>query len=77
MFNIGNITKILDIKKKFETNHPKFAAMIGTIASGNMVENGSIIELTITKADGTKVTGNMKVNEEDIEMMQQIKSMNM
>ena len=49
--------------------------MFRQIISGKMIEEGSIIELTVTKPDGSKVTGNMRVQASDIELFSQLSSL--
>jgi hypothetical protein len=39
------------------------------------VEEGSVIEITVTRPDGTPVTANMKVQQSDIELIRQLKEM--
>ena len=75
MINPGAIMGIMKAKKTFENAHPKFAAMFRQILSGEMIEEGSTIEVTVTKPDGTKVTGNMRVQASDMEMFSQLSSL--
>ena len=35
---------------------------------------GSIIEISVTAPDGRKITTNMKVNQEDLELVEQLKA---
>ena len=42
-----------------------------TLAQGIPV--GSIIEITVTRPDGTPITANMRVQESDMELLQEIK----
>jgi hypothetical protein len=39
------------------------------------IEEGSVIEITVTKTDGTSTTGNMRVQQSDLEMLQEIKNL--
>ena len=75
MINPGAIMGVMKAKEAFEKNHPRFAAMFGQIISGRMVEEGSTIELTGTRPDGTKVTGNMRVQASDMEILSQLASL--
>ena len=67
--------KLMAAKAEFERVHPKFASFLSKIVSDRMVEEGSIIEITITKNDGTTVTGNMKVQNSDIRLMEELRSL--
>ena len=75
MMNPGAIMGFMKAKKTFENTHPRFAAMFRQIISGKMIEEGSIIEVTVTKPDGSKVTGNMRVQASDIELFSQLSSL--
>ncbi|MBR1597851.1 MAG: hypothetical protein IJ661_02925 [Lachnospiraceae bacterium] len=57
---------------KFKANHPK-VPMFFKAAGGNIGE-GSVIEISITDPEGKKMTTNMKVSAEDLELFQQLKS---
>lgn len=35
---------------------------------------GSVIEMSVTSPDGRKITTNMKINQEDLELVEQLKS---
>jgi hypothetical protein len=66
------VMKFMAAKNQFEQTHPKFAAFFGTILKQG-VEEGSVIEITVTRPDGTPVTANMKVQQSDIELIRQLK----
>ncbi|MEE1100414.1 MAG: hypothetical protein U0K86_02915 [Agathobacter sp.] len=71
MINPATIMKVMAAKNKFVGNHPKFAAFFKTIVSQG-IEEGSVIEITVTKPDGTPVTANMKVLQSDLELVEEI-----
>ncbi len=65
-----NPAALLTLKKKweeFQGRHPKFATFLVSVA-GQWMENGSIIDITITMPDGKVYQSNMRVSEEDIEL---------
>jgi len=68
----GDIMKIIGMKNKFEASHPKFVSFIKDVTSQGISE-GSIIEVSITRPDGTKTTANMKVQAGDVEMINELK----
>jgi hypothetical protein len=39
------------------------------------VEEGSVIEITVTRPDGTATTGNMRVQPSDLEVLQELKNL--
>ncbi len=73
MLNPAELMKLMGMKNKFESAHPKFVSFIKDIASRG-IETGSIIEISITRPDGTNTTANMKVQPEDVEMINEIKN---
>ncbi len=56
---------------KFKGNHPKVPMFFK--AAGQMIDEGSIIEISVTDPQGKKITTNMKVSKEDLELFQQLK----
>ena len=58
---------------RFKANHPKVPMFFK--AAGNSIGEGSIIEISVTDPQGKKMTTNMKVSAEDLEMFNQLKSM--
>jgi len=74
--NPANLIQLLNAKNQFEQSHPKFAVFIKNLISHG-VESGSIIEAKITKPDGTTVTANMRVNESDLALIQELRNLKM
>lgn len=74
MVNPASIMKLMGAKNKFSQTHPKFAAFFqAVIAQG--IEEGTVVEITVTRPDGTSLTGNMKVQQSDLELMQELKNL--
>lgn len=76
MMNPASMMKVMGALKKFQSNHPKFFAFLNA-AFGNGVEEGTIIEMTVTKPGCEPITTNIKVQQSDIELFNEIKSMNL
>lgn len=74
MPNPAELMKLMGMKNKFESAHPKFVSFIKDIASRG-VEEGSIIEISVTRPDGSKTTANMKVQAGDVEMVNDIRNL--
>ena len=77
MINPKTLLTLKKSKEQFESTHPKFSAMIGQIISGDMIEEGTVIEISVTKADGTNITGNMKVQPSDMDLFNNLKDLGM
>lgn len=75
MPNPADVMKIMGMKNRFEGTHPRFVAFIKDVAAKGVSE-GDIIEITLTKADGTKTTANMRVQASDVELVNELKGMN-
>lgn len=73
MVNPAAIMKLMGAKNKFEQAHPKFAAFFKTVLAQGINE-GDVIEITVTKANGTPITANMKVQQSDLELIEELKS---
>jgi hypothetical protein len=74
MMNMGNVMKLMNFKNQFAQTHPKFAAFFQKVLVQG-IEEGSVIEITITKPDGTAATGNMRVQQSDLEMLQELRNL--
>lgn len=74
MINPAGIMRIMNAKNKFEANHPKFFAFCNAIFEKG-VEEGTIIELTVTKPGQEAMTTNIKVQQSDLELLNELMSM--
>lgn len=74
MVNPASIMKMMSAKKKFTENHPKFVSFLSMIFSKGITE-GTIIEITVTRPGEAPITSNMKVQQSDLELMEELKSL--
>ena len=58
--------------ERFRSNHPKVPMFFS--AASQSIGEGSIIEISITNADGKKLCTNMKVTADDLELFEQLKN---
>ncbi len=70
--NPASIMKILGAKKQFEDSHPKFAAFAEAMLSRPM-EEGTVVEITVTRPGEKPVTANMKLLQSDLELLAELK----
>ena len=75
MMNPANIMRIMNAKNKFTANHPKFVAFLSAVFSREM-EEGTVIEITLTRPGEEPMTTNMKVQQSDIDLFQSLKDLN-
>ena len=71
MMNPATIMKIMNAKNKFTSNHPKFVAFLNAVFSREM-EEGTIIEITLTRPGEEPITTNMKVKQSDLDLLSEI-----
>ena len=75
MINPAKIMKMKQYWDTFAANHPRCVSFLNSVASEPM-EAGTIIEVSITKPDGSVKCTNIKVQPSDLEMLEALKSMN-
>ena len=69
-----DILKIMAMKGQFESNHPKVVSFIKEMAAKG-IQEGTVIEITVTDPEGNPTTANMKVQASDVEMLEQLKNL--
>lgn len=74
MQNPAAIFQMMNLWSRFQRNHPKFPKFISAVAK-NAVKEGSIIEIRVTTAEGESYDSNLKINAEDMEMIEQLKEL--
>ena len=73
--NPANVFKLMQMKKKFENNHPKAVSFVQRVLLSGLPE-GSVVEMSVTKPGENKVTTNIRVTADDLEMMEDLKNLN-
>ena len=58
---------------KFRENHPKVPMFFA--AASKAVNEGSVIEITLTTAEGKELCTNMRVTQDDLEMVRTLAEM--
>ena len=72
-----NPLQLLQIKKawdQFTGRHPKFPAFIKALSKGAITE-GSVLEITVTTADGRDLNSNLKITAEDMALVEELKNL--
>lgn len=72
--NPAAIIQMMNLWSKFKQNHPKFPKFM-TAVYNNGIKEGSIIEINVTTADGQSLNSNLKISAEDMELIEQLKSL--
>lgn len=60
---------------RFRVNHPKFPLFLRAVSQDALVE-GTVIEITVTTPDGKNYCSNVKLQADDMELINSLKSMN-
>ncbi|MCR4611269.1 MAG: hypothetical protein K5644_05165 [Lachnospiraceae bacterium] len=71
-----NPMKIMNAFNTFRNNHPK-VVQFAQVVFGSGVEEGTVIEVSVTKPGEEKITTNMKIKKSDIELFDELKNMGM
>lgn len=72
--NPASIMNLLSAKAQFENNHPKFMAFAKSVFS-RPLEEGTIIEISVTRPGEEPVTANIKVQQSDLELLNELKDL--
>ncbi len=72
--NPQTVMRMMSALNTFRSNHPKFVAFVEMLLKMG-VEEGTIIEITVTKPGEEPVTSNLKVTESDIELFRSLKDL--
>lgn len=72
--NPAAILQLMNLWSRFQNNHPKFPKFLSAVVR-NGIKEGSIIEIKVTTAEGESYDSNLKVNADDMEMIEQIRKM--
>lgn len=67
------IMQMKSMLERFQRNHPRFPMFLAD--AGQSIDEGSIIEISVTTAEGKNLCTNLKVTAEDLELIQQLKGM--
>ena len=68
--NPMNIMSLVKQKDMFKTRHPKFVSFVD--AGKTIIDEGSIVEITLTDSKGKTIKSNMKVTKEDVEFIKEL-----
>lgn len=74
MINPASLMRLMNAKKQFANNHPKFVSYLKKVY-GSGIEEGTIIEMTVTKPGKQPVTANLRVVQSDLELMQELREL--
>lgn len=71
---LAAIQKAKEAADRFRKNHPKFPPFMEAVGR-NALKDGTLIEISVTTPDGTRYESNLKLNSEDMELMEMLTSL--
>lgn len=71
---IAMLRKLKGCLERFRAGHPKFPLFLKAVSQEALVE-GSVIEITVTAPDGRNYCSNIKLNSEDLEFVDCLKTL--
>lgn len=72
--NPAAMMQAMNAWRTFTLNHPKFPAFLEALKRQGVKED-TIIEISLTDPDGTKIETNLKVKQSDLELFESLKNM--
>ena len=70
------ILQLMNLWNRFKTNHPKFPKFLMAVYQ-NALREGSIIEINVTTAGGQSLSSNLKLNAEDMDLIDQLRNLSL
>lgn len=74
LINPAKLLKLKGAWDTFTTNHPKFPRFLDAVYNKTL-ENGTIIEITVTAQSGESISSNLKLNASDIALFKELKDL--
>ena len=71
---LAMIQKLKECMQRFRLNHPKVPLFLNAVSQEALVE-GSVIEITVTTPEGKNYCSNIKLKQDDLEMLDCLKSL--
>ena len=72
--NSASMLKLMGASNQFNRNHPKFSAFLKVVFS-RQIEEGTVIELRVTRPGEEPITTNIKVQQSDLELLEELKEL--
>lgn len=72
MMNPKTMLQMKGILDRFQRNHPKIPQFLN--AAAGSIDEGSIIEVTLTTSGGRTLCTNMRVTQDNLDLVQSLKS---
>ena len=76
--NLNQLARLQKLKSgidRFRANHPKFPLFLKAV-SQDALREGSVIEISVTTPEGKNYCSNVRLNADDMELMETLKNLN-
>lgn len=76
--NLNQLAMLQQLKSgidRFRAGHPKFPLFLKAV-SQDALREGSVVEISVTTPEGTNYCSNVRLNADDIELMDTFKNLN-
>ena len=76
MVNPAILMKLASAKNQFTKNHPKFESFVRAVFLGNnSIPEGTVIEISVTRPGENPITTNLKIQQSDLELVEELKQL--
>ena len=76
MMNPAMLMKLMSAKNKFVQNHPQFEAFVKAVfLNGSGIPEGTVIEITVTKPGEAPISTNLRVQQSDLELVEELRNL--
>lgn len=69
--NPADMLKMMKAKATFQENHPKFMMFLRAVYK-RALQEGSVIDITVTTPEGEKISSNIRVKASDMEILEEL-----
>ena len=76
--NLNQLAMLQKLKSgidRFRANHPKFPLFLKAV-SQDALKEGSVIEISVTTPEGKNYCSNVRLNADDMQLMETLKNLN-
>lgn len=73
--NPMNLLQLKPYWSRFKANHPKLVSFVKTASDERFLDEGSLIEITVTNSQGKKMSANLRVRQDDMGFLGGLKDM--
>ena len=73
--NPMNLLQLKPAWEQFRSNHPKLIQFIRASAREGVMDEGTLIEISITTSAGKSLSSNIRVRQSDLEFLRALKDM--